>query len=258
MLMACGNVSAAIENSTAALQDTLLADSLTQKKSRNKSYFEFRAGYEIGGTVPFPLPAQMRKINGFSPLGNFSVQALGNIPMCKHWEWMLGLRFERKGMTSDATVKDYNMSIQDDDGGLISGRWTGDVSMTADQWMLTLPLSISYKFTDVGKLRLGTYFGFVAKGKFYGEVCNGYLREVDPTGAKIEIDDKPQSFDFSGDLRKFQWGLTVGGEWRLCRRLMAFIDLDWGLNDIFVNDFQTITFDMFPIFGTVGVGYQFR
>lgn len=223
-----------------------------------KSYFELRAGYQIGGTVPFPLPAQMRKINGFSPLGNFSVQALGVVPIGKRWEFALGMKFERKAMTAEATVKDYNMSIQDEDGGVIMGRWTGGVTMTADQWFLTMPFSCAFKITEVGKIRLGVFYSYFSKGDFYGEVYNGYLREGDPTGAKIEVDDKPQSFNFSSDLKRFQWGLTLGGEWRLYKGLSAFVDLDWGLSDIFVDEFETITFDMFPIYGTIGLGYSFK
>ena len=223
-----------------------------------KYYFELRAGYQIGGTVPFPLPAQMRKINGFSPLGNFSVQALGVVPIGKRWEFALGMKFERKAMTAEATVKDYNMSIQDEDGGVIMGRWTGGVTMTADQWYLTMPFSCAFKITEVGKIRLGVFYSYLSKGDFYGEVYNGYLREGDPTGAKIEVDDKPQSFNFSSDLKRFQWGLTLGGEWRLYKGLSAFVDLDWGLSDIFVDEFETITFDMFPIYGTIGLGYSFK
>lgn len=228
------------------------------KKESPNSYFELRAGYQIGGTVPFPLPAQMRAINGFHPKGNFSVQAIGNIPIGQRWEMAIAAKFERKGMTALANVKDYGMSIEDEDGGIIKGRWTGDVEMTADQWFLTMPITGSFYITEVGRIRFGFFFSFLTKGKFSGEVSNGYLREGDPTGAKIEVDDKPQSFDFSDQMKRFQWGFTLGGEWRIHKRLMAFVDLDWGLKDIFVDEFETITFDMFPIYGTVGLGYAFH
>lgn len=227
-------------------------------KERPNPYFEVRAGFEMGGTVPFPLPAQMRTIEGFSPLGNFSVQALANMPFNKRWEMLLGFRFERKGMTAESTVKDYNMSIQSDDGGAITGRWTGFVSMSADQWMVTLPLEATFNITEVGRIRGGLYFGYVTKGKFYGEVKDGYLREGNPTGAKIEVGEEPQSFEFNDDMRRFQWGWTLGGEWRIYKGLSAFLDLDWGLNNIFVPEFETIAFDMHPIFGTVGIGYSFK
>ncbi len=226
--------------------------------NRRKSYFEAKIGYQIGGTVPFPLPAQMRKINGFAPLGNISVQLWAVIPVGRRWELMSGLKVDRKGMTSKATVKDYSMSIQDEDGGTISGRWTGDVTMTADQWYLSIPVDAAFYITERGKVRVGAFFSFLTGGKFNGEVYNGYLREGDPTGAKIEVDDKPQSFDFSGDLRRYQWGVTLGGEWNIYKRLVAFVDLDWGFKNIFVDEFKTITFDMFPIYGTIGVGYAFK
>jgi len=226
--------------------------------SPKKSYFEAKIGYQIGGTVPFPLPAQMRKINGFAPLGNISVQVWAVIPLGQRWELMSGLKVDRKGMTSKATVKDYSMSIQDEDGGTISGRWTGDVTMTADQWYLSIPVDAAFYITERGKIRVGAFFSFLTGGTFNGEVYNGYLREGDPTGAKIEVDDKPQSFDFSEDLRRYQWGITLGGEWSIYKRLVAFVDLDWGFKNIFVDDFKTITFDMFPIYGTIGVGYAFK
>ena len=35
--------------------------------------FIVRAGYVIGGTTPLPLPAEVRKINGFSPSGGIRV-----------------------------------------------------------------------------------------------------------------------------------------------------------------------------------------
>lgn len=246
------------EVSVDTLKKVSAKDGKEVTRVRPYPYFEVRAGFGIGGTVPFPLPPQMRKIEGFKPLGNFSVQTLANMPFNEHWEMLMGLRFERKAMTADATVKDYNMSIQDDDGGTITGRWTGFVSMSADQIMLTMPLEATYNITPKGCIRAGLYFSYVTRGKFYGEVKNGYLREGNPTGAKIEIDEEPQTFEFNDDMRRFQWGWTVGGEWRLYKAFSFFADLDWGLNNVFVKDFETISFDMFPIFGTVGIGYSFK
>lgn len=229
------------------------------KDPRPAPYFEAKVGFEAGGTVPFPLPAQMRKIDGFSPKPNFSIQALGNIPFSKRWELVIGAIYERKGMTAKSTVKDYSMSIKDEEGTTISGRWTGGVTMEADQFQLTMPLEGTFNFNDVGRIHFGAYFSYVAKPSFSGEVYDGYLREGDPTGSKIEIDkDKPQSFDFSEDMRRFQWGVMAGGEWFLSKRFSIFADLTWGMNDIFLPTFKTITFDMFPIYGVIGVGYSFR
>ena len=41
---------------------------------------------------------------------------------------MIGVRFENKGMKTDATVKNYHMEAVNDDGsGKINGAWTGKV-----------------------------------------------------------------------------------------------------------------------------------
>lgn len=38
---------------------------------------------------------------------------------------------------------------------------------------------------------------------------------------------------------------------------VANADLTWGLNNIFKNDFHTITFAMYPIYLNIGFGYAF-
>ena len=64
-------------------------------------------------------------------------------------------------------------------------------------------------------------------------------------------------YDFSDDLRHFQWGLQVGAGWRAFKHLNVYADLTWGLNDIFKSDFNTITFAMYPIYLNIGFGYAF-
>ena len=96
------------------------------------------------------------------------------------------------------------------------------------------------------------------EGDFSGNVYEGYLRKTDPTGPKVEFTDgKVATYDFSNDLRKFQWGMQLGGEWKAFKHLNVYADLTWGLNDIFKKDFKTITFAMYPIYLNLGFGYAF-
>ena len=89
-------------------------------------------------------------------------------------------------------------------------------------------------------------------------VYDGYLREINPTGTKVEFSgDNRASYDFSDNLRKFQWGAQIGTEWKAFKHLIVYADLTWGLNDIFQKDFDTITFGMYPIYLNVGFGYAF-
>jgi len=84
------------------------------------------------------------------------------------------------------------------------------------------------------------------------------LREGDPTGNKVVFaDGKNAPYDFSKNLRRFQWGAQLGAEWRAFKHLNVYADLTWGLNDIFQKDFDTITFAMYPIYLNVGFGYAF-
>lgn len=237
-----------------ALETKAAEEDLTTKNS----FFEIKLGYGIGGTAPLPIPAEIRKINGFKPLFNFSVQALYNIGLSERWGILTGVRLERKGMTTEATVKNYGMSIMDDEGGVVSGRWTGDVTMSSDIMQLTIPVSASLNCSEKWRVHAGMYLGLAFKHEFYGEVCNGYLREGDPTGAKIEIDEKPQTFDFSEDMRNIQLGATAGCVFQFHKRFGAFADLNWGVNNIFVSDFETISFNLYPIYATLGVSYAFK
>lgn len=229
-----------------------------QTKEIDNSFFTLKLGYGLGGTAPLPLPAEMRKINGFKPLFNFSAQVLYNIGLSERWGILTGARLERKGMTAEATVKNYGMTISDDEGGTVSGRWTGDVTMTSDIIQLTVPVSASFNCSEKWRVHAGMFIGIATKHKFYGEVYNGYLREGDPTGAKIEIDDQAQTFDFSQEMRNLHFGATAGCEFYFYKRFGAFADLNWGVNNIFVSDFETISFNLYPIYATLGFTYSFK
>ncbi len=229
----------------------------TTEEAKN-SYFTIKLGYGIGGTAPLPLPAEIRKINGFKPLCNLSVQGLYNIGLSERWNIMTGVRLERKGMVTKATVKNYSMSLDDEEGGTIAGRWTGDVTMSSDLFQVTVPASAVFNCSEKWRVHAGMYFGLLAKHSFNGEVCNGYLREGDPTGAKIEIGEEAQTFDFSEEMRNIQVGATAGCEFHFYKRFGAFADLNWGLNNIFVSDFETISFNLYPIYATLGFSYSFK
>ena len=81
--------------------------------------------------------------------------------------------------------------------------------------------------------------------------------EIVGQGAYDFTGESIATYDFSDNLRKFQWGLQLGGEWRAFKHLNVYADLTWGLNDIFKKDFDTISFAMYPIYLNIGFGYAF-
>ena len=222
--------------------------------------YDVRAGISIGGSAPLPLPAEIRSLDSYNP--TLAIMLEGNaikwMGKNKKWGLVAGIRFENKNMTTKATTKNYKMEIIGDDGNRMKGNWTGGVKTKVRNSYVTIPLSAAYKLTKRWNIKFGPYFSYLMDGEFSGEVYEGYLREGNPTGDKINFRDGAiATYDFSDELRKFQWGVQVGADWKAFSHLKVFTDLTWGLNDIFQKDFETVTFSMYPIYLNVGFAYAF-
>ena len=221
--------------------------------------FNVNAGTNIGGASPLPIPAEIRKINSFNPklqlqLGAGVIAWMGEK---KRWGVGVGVRVETKGMETNATVKNYGMSILQD-GRELSGRWTGRVVTTYHSQQLVIPIVGVYKFNRRWKMNFGPFLSYAFSNDFYGHVYDGYLREGDPTGQKVVFEDGAKaSYDFGENLRDFQWGMQVGASWRAYRNFEINANLTWGCNSVFKSDFHTITFNMYPIYVNLGFGYIF-
>lgn len=222
--------------------------------------YEIRAGISIGGTAPLPLPEEIRSIDAYNPTLALMIEgnAIKWLGKEKKWGVITGLRMETKNMITKATVKNYGMEIIGNDGNRLKGNWTGGVKTKVRNAYLTVPVLAAYKLSPRWRAKLGAYVSYMMDGEFSGHVYEGYLREGDPTGEKVNFTDGAiATYDFTGDLRKFAWGLQAGADWRAFKHLNVFADLTWGMNDIFKKDFNTITFAMYPIYLNVGFGYAF-
>lgn len=247
----------------------LVSATLSAQKDRNQGIikssligleYEVKAGLSIGGTAPIPLPKEIRSIDSYNPTLQVAIE--GNVTKwldpARTWGVMVALRLETKGMKTDARVKNYKMEIIGDGGELMKGYWTGQIKTKVSNSYLTVPVLAAWRVSPRWKLNLGPYVSYRLEGDFTGSVYDGYLRENDPTGNKVIFEDgKSAPYDFSKDLRRFQWGMQLGGEWKAFKHLNVYADLTWGLNDIFKKDFDTITFAMYPIYLNIGFGYAF-
>ncbi len=224
--------------------------------------YSLKASLSIGGTAPLPMPEEIRSINSYSP-GGVALSIEGNttkwLDTAKRWGLTIGLRLDSREMSTDAATKNYSMEIINaDNGRSLKGLWTGNVKTKVNNSYLTLPLLADYRISKRWKAVFGPYFSYLIDGNFSGSVYEGHLRTPDATGQRIDFTGESiATYDFSDDLRKFQWGLQLGGEWRAFKHLNVFADLTWGLNDIFRKDFDTITFDMYLIYLNIGFGYAF-
>ena len=237
------------------------------------------AGFEIGGTSPLPLPRSIRKINSFKPLLNFYLEGMAYKSFTKNWGMGLGLRFETKGMKTDAKVKNYHMKItetsevtdpitgeKETKNQVMEGGWTGSVVTKAHNSYLTIPIVATYTFNNERwMINTGPYFSFLIGRDFSGNVYDGYIRTAGNQEGKAYTPDEEgenvavtyATYDFSDDMRVFAWGWQFGASYQAFRHFFVNVNLDWGLNSIFPSDFTTITFKMYPIYGTLGFSYRF-
>lgn len=219
--------------------------------------FLVRAGYVLGGTSPLPLPAEIRKINEFAPKGGFSLGVDGYKYFNTHWGMSAGLRFFMQGMRTGAEVKNYGMTIRMGDD-VVSGRFTGTDITETRMTGFTIPVTATYRAGARWTFNLGPYVSYWIYRDFDGEVFDGYLREGSPVGQKITIGaDNPASYDFSENMRRFSWGMEFAADFRVREHLNVFGLLDWGLNDVFASDFETVTFSLYPIYATLGLAYYY-
>lgn len=214
------------------------------------------AGYLIGGTAPLPLPVEIRGINGFNPGLNFMIEGDAEKRFRNTgWGIRFGIRFDTKGMTTDASTKNYHMEMSTPDGSKIVGSWYGNVKTHVENIYLSVPLLATYSIGERWTLSAGAYASFLLHGVFDGEAYDGYIRDQNPTGEKTEVSSA--GYDFSSDIRKFQWGLQGGAEYVVYKHLAVFANLQWGLNGIFPSDYSCVTFPLYPIYGTLGFSYLF-
>lgn len=222
--------------------------------------YEIKAGFNIGGTAPLPIPNEIRSIESYNP--NLALTIEANITKwwdrVQRWGLTTGLRIESKAMAAKATTKNYSMEIIGNDGNRLKGNWTGGVQTKIQNVYITIPLLATHRINRHVEVKAGLFASYLLSGKFDGKVYDGYLREGNPTGNKINFTNGAIAiYDFSHDLRRFSWGTQAGADWRMKNRWKLFVDLTWGFNDIFQKNFDTIAFAMYPIYLNLGMGYCF-
>lgn len=230
------------------------------KLLHNYSYYA-RGGYNLGGTAPIGMPATIRAMHKYSLCPNFTLGIDAFHPFNDKWGIMFGLHFENKGMKVDAGVKNYHMSMQQQGSDPIEGMFTGNVMTKVDQSLATIPVQATYDISDKLRIKLGPYFSYVTSHKFEGYAYDGYLRETDPTGTKVNLGHEKTDrgdFDFSDDMRNWQFGIDAGLDWYFSKRWGGFFGLTWGLSEVFKKDFKVIEQPMYPIYGTIGLIYQLK
>lgn len=238
--------------------------SFAQGGDYTKSKFKFSdlehqiiAGFNIGATAPIPLPREIRKLNAYWP--QFTPQLGYNVTYRFHENWGVGsgILLDYKGMGVKAEVKSLHTIVDvksGDTSGEVEGYFTGKNKTEVKSAYVTFPLYLSYKFNDKWKARAGGYVSYRFSSEFVGDVTDGYLRQGDPTGERIDIE--LADFNFGDDIRNFDAGAVLGGEYSFNNRFGIFVNLSWGFVPIFTSSFKGLDHKMYNIYGTFGLAYS--
>ncbi|MDM1360191.1 porin family protein [Myroides marinus] len=243
-------------------------DSINNTKIESNQFKEFftqnmdyqvRAHFSIGGSAPLGIPEEIRSIDSYNPGLQLGLEANATkwLTDDKQWGVRLGLRFESKGMTTKATVKNYKTEVIGDGGERVKGYFTGGVKTKVRNTYLTVPVSAVYKINENWNVYGGLYVSALIDKTFDGYVYDGYLRQNTPTGEKMLFEgDNTAPYDFSNEVRKFQWGTQVGAEWKMNKNFFLLGELSYGFNGVLNKDFDAISFSMHNIYLNLGFGYQ--
>ncbi len=235
----------------------VIIQSATSQTTRKPWEFKAFAGYNLGGSTPLPLPAEIRKINSWSPgfAGTLAIHA--TYWLTSDWGITSGLAVDLKGMSINADVKYMMTNLvvgEGDNTGNFSGMFTGKNKTTVRNGYLVLPLLATWRPVENWTFRLGGYFASQQDAKFEGSASDGYIRNGGPAGDRINIEKA--TFDFSDNIRKTDAGLMGSADWFFTEKMAVTGQLSWGLVPLFPSDFNGIPYKMYNIYFMTGIAYR--
>ena len=229
------------------------------QENENGNFFTRDMEYQVKANFSIGIPREIRKINHYNPTLVLGLEADATkwVSDNKKWGIRVGIRTEGKGMKTEAVVKSYFTEVIQNDEK-IKGYFTGTVETDIKNTYVTMPVSVVYKVSPRWKLYGGLYASILVDKNFSGYVSDGYLRQDTPIGTKVVFENGTKAnYNFSNDLRLFQWGGQLGAEWHLNKHFILFPELNYGINGIFKSEFKSISFALHNIYFNLGFGYKF-
>jgi len=219
--------------------------------------YKINAGYNLGGSTPFSLPAEIREIEKYSPdafAPHLALEAIRWIN--ERWGVAAQITWDHKGFTVQDRVKNLYTEIEiEGNSSTQTGNFTGKNTTEVHNVYFTIPILATYRNSDRWTSQAGFYFAYLYRPLFKGQASDGYLRRGSPVGEKINVPSA--DFDFSKNQNQFDYGLVVAEEWRIYRNLALRGQLTCAFHSLFPDQFKAIAFTMQNIYGTFGVSYQF-
>ncbi|MDR1225939.1 MAG: PorT family protein [Prevotellaceae bacterium] len=219
--------------------------------------FRLKAGINLGGTTPLDLPAEIRKIETYTPSLIPSIEANFHylFPNGKGFGLSAGLRLEYKGMSTTAEVMQYKVSMvisSGDTPGQAGGYFTGVVKIKALNGYIILPVLLTYDLGSRWRFGLGGFAAIDIDRTFTGEAKDGDLYNLE-SHQYVES----ATYDFSKDIRRFDFGAQAGTDCRVTEKLAVTAQLTWSITPLFQKGFTSVAYKLYNIYGNLGFAYLF-
>lgn len=235
-------------------------------ESKFKTFFTDNIEYQaklqltLGGASPLGIPAQIRKIESFKPTNVVGLEANATKWLTDERKYgiRVGLKIQSRAMKTQAEVKNYFTQIEDDSGARTTGYFTGHVVTRANNSYLTLPVSFVWNISEKWNFYGGFYISAAVNKSFDGYIYDGVFREGTPIGEPATFEGTAiGEYDFSDDVRPFQFGEQIGFEYKINPQFSISLDGSFANTAVFKKDFEAISFKMYNIFGNLGFAYKF-
>ena len=229
----------------------------------------------------------MRALNSYSPKVNYQFGIDYERMLTDKYGLQLGLYLERRGFKSEVEMRHYDITLEQG-GEKIKGPFSGNVVIEIVQIGVTIPVQATWHPDERWTLRLGPYVSYIhdrsfqgyaygkkvydADGKWTGSF-DAYIRRDEIRGEKVEIGDiykdeagnvvdKRGTFsgeDYNSYLRRLQYGVDMGAEFKINRSWGAYADFSFGLNSAFNGkEGNPVSMALHPTYLTVGLTYRLR
>ncbi len=241
----------------AILSLILLAASCVASANAWDMEYRVSATYNIGGTTPMGLPAEIRAINSYNPGFHFSVGADAAKMLTAKWGVGIGIGYETVGMKTGIKARNYHLTMNILSGnttGTRTGYFTGNIKNDTRIGYLTIPVTAVFRPNDAWRFDAGMYFAFALEREFNGLVQGGQIRET-PMHAAIGINRA--EYNYSSDLNKFDTGFLVTASRRIFDGLGVKAGLKWGVKSVLNKSTRKVNMNTYNVYLNVGLDYTF-
>ena len=207
-------------------------------------------GTDIGGAVPVPFGAEGRTINAFPRLA----PSIGLIMSYTYqYRWNVGIELNYKRISMDADARVTNQLFKGEDA---LQYFTGTAKMHMSFTMLEIPVYAKYM---LGRQRqhgiiVGGYFAYDLEANFVTTALKGFTGPA-PDVLESPITE-PMIMDFTPMLDNWDAGVLLGYQSRIFSRVHMGLRVLVGFKEIFLPDSDFFDYKMFPMRGSITLGYD--